>query len=90
MAEDGVMLVKDIKTAQSFDDNLKNPVLAMQYGFSLVSCLASGLSEPGGLGLGTLGLNPALMAELASAAGFGSTVTHDLDDPTHLYYEIRP
>ena len=38
-------------------DNLRNPVLALMYGLSVTSCL-SGLSEPGGSLLGTLGLHP--------------------------------
>jgi len=87
---EGVLVIKDVKSKAGFENNLKNPVLAMQYGFSLVSCLASGLSEPDGMGLGTLGFNPDVAERLVSAAGFSEFRMHDLDDPTQLYYEARP
>ena len=35
-----------------------------------MSCMASALSEPGGAGLGTLGLPESLAREMAEAAGF--------------------
>jgi len=87
---DGILVIKDVKSKAGFENNLKNPVLAMQYGFSLVSCLASGLSEPDGMGLGTLGFNPTVAEQLVTDAGFSHFKLHDLDDPTQLYYEARP
>ena len=50
-------------------DNLKNPMAAMMYGFSIASCMSSAMSEPGGAGLGTLGLHPDLLAELVADGG---------------------
>ena len=42
----------------------------LMYGISVLSCMSSALSEPGGAGLGTLGL-PASKAEaMAREAGF--------------------
>lgn len=90
MADDGVWLVKDMKTADTFEGNLRNPLLAMMYGFSLTSCLASATSTPDGAALGTLGLTPVRLESMARAAGFTGFRVHDTDDPTHLYYEIRP
>ena len=89
LAENGTLLVKDIRSTGDFDKDRRNPLLAMFYGFSVASCLQSALSEPGGLGLGTLGLHPTRLEELAAEAGFGSVVQHNLDDAANLYYELR-
>ena len=61
----------------------------MFYGFSVASCLQSAMSEPGGAGLGTLGLHAGVAQELTQAAGFSQFTTHDLDDAANLYYEVR-
>ena len=61
----------------------------MLYGRSVASCLASGLSEPGGAGLGTLGLPPSLLERMCRDAGFGRFRVHDFTDPANLYYEVR-
>ncbi len=87
---DGTWLVKDIRCAPDPRDNLKNPMAAMMYGFSIVSCMSSALSEPGGAGLGTLGLHPELLAELTTGAGFTRFRLLDFDEPANLYYEVRP
>jgi len=87
---DGTWLVKDIRCAPRPRDNLKNPMAAMMYGFSITSCMSSAMSEPGGRGLGTLGLHPELLAELVADAGFTRFATHDFDEPANLYYEVRP
>ena len=56
-APDGTWLIADIKAHASYEENVaKNPMAAMMYGTSVISCMSSALSEPGGLGLGTLGL----------------------------------
>ncbi len=87
---DGTWLVKDIRCASTPRDNLANPMAAMMYGFSITSCMSSALSEPGGAGLGTLGLHPELLEQMAHDAGFGRFQMHDFDEPANLYYEIRP
>src|SRR5439155_311367 len=52
---DGVWLVCDIKARESYEENVeKNPMAAMMYGTSVLTCMSSALSEPGGAGLGTL------------------------------------
>lgn len=89
MAEDGTLLIKDIRSTGDFDKDRRNPLLAMFYGFSVASCLQSARSEPDGMGLGTLGLYPERMKELVTDAGFGSFVQHNLDDAANLYYEVR-
>ena len=89
IASDGTWLLKDIRSTGDFSKDSRNPLLAMFYGFSVASCLQSAMSEPGGAGLGTLGLHAAAAEELTSAAGFTSFMTHDLDDAANLYYEVR-
>jgi 2-polyprenyl-3-methyl-5-hydroxy-6-metoxy-1,4-benzoquinol methylase len=88
--DDGTWLVKDIRSAPGFTDNLRNPLLAMFYAFSVTTCLSSSLAEPGGAGLGTLGLPPPAVERLSRGAGFTRFRQHDFDDPANLYYEIRP
>jgi 2-polyprenyl-3-methyl-5-hydroxy-6-metoxy-1,4-benzoquinol methylase len=87
---DGTWLIKDIRSAPAWQDNLRNPVLAMMYGMSVASCMSSALSEPGGAGLGTLGFHPELAERMCRDAGFSRFAVHDFDDPANLYYEVRP
>lgn len=87
---DGVWLIKDIRCADTFEANRANPMLAMFYGFSITSCLASSSSVEGGAALGTLGLPPSAVEALVTDAGFGRYVAHDFDEPANLYYEVRP
>jgi 2-polyprenyl-3-methyl-5-hydroxy-6-metoxy-1,4-benzoquinol methylase len=87
---DGTWFIKDIRSKPKFEDNLRNPMLAMMYGFSLFSCMASAMSEPGGAGLGTLGFNPAVAEAMSRQAGFTRFKPLDFKDPGNLYYEVRP
>lgn len=89
IAEDGTWLIKDIRSSGDFDRDRRNPLLPLFYGFSVTSCLQSAMSEPGGVGLGTLGLHASAAQELSEAAGFSRFTTHDLDDASNLYYEVR-
>ena len=89
LADDGAWLIKDIKSAPTFEANLKNPLLAMQYGFSITSCLASATSTEDGLALGTLGFHPERARQIVEAAGFSMLRIIKTDDPAHLYYEAR-
>ena len=87
---DGVWLIKDIRSKPRFEDNFRNPLLAMMYGFSVSACMSSALSEPGGAGLGTLGFNPEVAEKMVREAGFTQFSTLDFDEPTNLYYDVRP
>ncbi len=87
---DGTWLIKDIRSAPSWQDNLRNPVLAMMYGVSVASCMSSALSEPGGAGLGTLGFNPEVAERMCREAGFSRFTVRDFREPANLYYEVRP
>ncbi|MEZ5341840.1 MAG: class I SAM-dependent methyltransferase [Acidimicrobiales bacterium] len=91
LSADGVWLVADIKAGEHFTDNLKNPMLALFYSMSVAYCMNSALSEPGGAGLGTMGLHPERMMGWTEAAGFRSLVIHEFDhDISNRYFEVRP
>ena len=90
LSDDGIWLVADIKTRGGLEDNRKIPVLPMMYGMSILYCMSSAMSEPGGAGLGTLGLTEAVFGELTAAAGFASVETREFDiDPLNRYFEVR-
>jgi 2-polyprenyl-3-methyl-5-hydroxy-6-metoxy-1,4-benzoquinol methylase len=88
--DDGTLLVKDIRAGVTWDENQRNPLLALMYGTSVSTCMSSALSEPGGAGLGTLGLHRELAEEMCREAGFTTFTLHDFEDPANLYYEVRP
>ncbi|MGH9171974.1 MAG: class I SAM-dependent methyltransferase [Acidimicrobiales bacterium] len=87
---DGIWLIKDIRSASTWSENLKNPMLALMYGTSVTACMSSALSEEGGAGLGTLGFHPELAEQMCREAGFSSFQLHDFREPANLYYEVRP
>jgi hypothetical protein len=60
------------------------------YGVSVLSCLSSGLSEPGGAGLGTLGLPESRARSMAESAGFTRFRRLDVEHPINAFYEVRP
>jgi 2-polyprenyl-3-methyl-5-hydroxy-6-metoxy-1,4-benzoquinol methylase len=91
IAPDGTWLLVDMKARDTFVDNAtKNPMAALMYGVSVTSCMASALSEPGGAGLGTLGLPESRAREMATAAGFTRFRRLDVDHPVQAFYEVRP
>lgn len=88
---DGVWLLVDIKALDTFADNArKNPMASLMYGISVLSCMSSALSEPGGEGLGTLGLSENKAREMAEAAGFTRFRRLDVDHSVNAFYEVRP
>ena len=91
LADDGLWLVADIKAHESYERNVeKNPMAAMMYGTSVLTCMSSALSEPGGAGLGTLGLHADLLRRMAEAAGFRHFEPIDLGHPVNAFYLLRP
>jgi Methyltransferase domain len=90
IADDGTWLAKEVRCDDTWAGNRRNPMLAMFLGFSVASCMSSALSEPGGAGLGTIGLPPGKAEQLARDAGFTRFHVHDFEDPANLYYEIQP
>jgi 2-polyprenyl-3-methyl-5-hydroxy-6-metoxy-1,4-benzoquinol methylase len=91
LADDGLWLIADVKSHASYEENVeRNPMAAMMYGMSVLSCMSSALSEQGGLGLGTLGLHPQLAREMTLEAGFTRFEVLDFDHPVNAFYAVRP
>ncbi len=91
LADDGVWLLVDIKALDTFEENVrKNPMASLMYGISVLSCMSSALSEPGGAGLGTLGLSENRARDMAAMAGFTQFRRLDIDHAVNAFYEIRP
>lgn len=91
LGPDGVWLIAEIKALDSFEQNVaKNPMTAMMYGISVLSCMASALSEPGGAGFGTLGLSESRVRALVETAGFTRFRRIPVKHPVNAFYEVRP
>jgi len=91
LSDDGLWLVADIKSKESYEANAeKNPMAALMYGTSVLTCMSSSLSEPGGLGLGTLGLHEGLLRQMAAEAGFTRFEILDLGHPVNAFYVVQP
>jgi SAM-dependent methyltransferase len=91
LAADGTWLLFDVKSRATVAENLeKIPLAALMYGTSVLSCLPSSMSEPGGAGLGTLGLTEAVARELSAGAGFTRFDPIDIAHPVNVAYQIRP
>jgi hypothetical protein len=90
LADDGTWLLVDIKGRETFAENVeKNPMASLMYGISVLSCMSSALSEPGGAGLGTLGLPASKAREMAAVAGLSRFRTLDVEHSVNSFYEVR-
>jgi 2-polyprenyl-3-methyl-5-hydroxy-6-metoxy-1,4-benzoquinol methylase len=88
---EGVWLLVDIKALDTFEQNArKNPMASLMYGISVLSCMSSALSEPGGEGLGTLGLPESRARSMSQAADFTRFRRLDIDHGINAFYEVRP
>lgn len=87
---DGTWLWVEIKAKDTYQENLKNPMAALMYGISILSCMNSALSEAGGLGLGTLGLSENRARSMAEVAGFSRFRRLDIEHPMNAFFEVRP
>ena len=91
IAPDGTWLLVDIKALDTFAENAgHNPMAALMYGISVLSCMSSAMSAPGGAGLGTLGLSENVARAMAAEAGFTRFRRLDIDSSVNAFYEIRP
>jgi len=88
--DDGTWLIADINGAATFEEQIGSAQTPMLYAMSVLSCMSSALSEPGGAGLGTLGLPEPAMRALVAAAGFTRFRRLDLPHPVNAFYEARP
>ncbi len=88
---DGVWLLVDIKALDTFEENVaSNPMASLMYGISVMSCMSSAMSEPGGAGLGTLGLPESKARDMATDAGFTRFRRLDIEHSVNAFYEVRP
>jgi 2-polyprenyl-3-methyl-5-hydroxy-6-metoxy-1,4-benzoquinol methylase len=88
---DGTWLIADIHGQPTFEENLtNNPLAPLMFGFSVLCCMSSALSEPGGEGLGTLGFPESVAHRMTTEAGFTRFRSHDFNNPINAYYEVRP
>jgi len=89
--DDGHWLLVDIRAGETLAENIEaNPMASLLYGVSVLACMSSALSEPGGEGLGTLGLPTAKAEAMANEAGFSRFATLDVNHPMNAFYEVRP
>ena len=87
----GTWLLVDIKAHDSFTMNAtKNPMAALLYGVSVMSCMSSSMSTTDGAGLGTLGLSANTAEQMAKSAGFSRFRKLDVEHAVNAFYEIRP
>ena len=87
---DGCWFIADINGAPTFEENLTRTRMApLLYAISVLSCMSSALSAPGGAGYGTLGLPEPEMQRLVERAGFSRFRRLDLPHPVNAYYEAR-
>ena len=70
LASDGCWVVVDVKCGNSTAENLRMSSARVGMGFSCLLCLSSATSQPGGEGLGTMGLSKKLAAKWMHEAGF--------------------
>jgi SAM-dependent methyltransferase len=91
LSPEGTWLLVDIKAHDTLADNVtKNPMAALLYGISVLSCMSSAMSEPEGAGLGTLGLSATRAQQMAETAGFHQFQRLDVDHSVNAFYEVRP
>jgi 2-polyprenyl-3-methyl-5-hydroxy-6-metoxy-1,4-benzoquinol methylase len=91
LRDDGTWLLVDIKALDTFAENAaRNPMAPLMYGISVLSCMSSALSEPGGAGLGTLGLSAGRAEAMARDAGFTRFRRLPVDHAINAFYEVRP
>jgi 2-polyprenyl-3-methyl-5-hydroxy-6-metoxy-1,4-benzoquinol methylase len=83
----GIHVCLDINCAERAEDNV-GPIASLLYGFSVLYCMTTSLAH-GGAGLGTMGLTPSTLRELADKAGFAGVRQVEMDNPFNTLYELR-
>jgi hypothetical protein len=68
---DGIFVIKDIRSSDQIEENLANPLAPLLYSLSVIYCMSSALSAPGGAGLGTMGFNPTLAQAMSTTSNWG-------------------
>jgi 2-polyprenyl-3-methyl-5-hydroxy-6-metoxy-1,4-benzoquinol methylase len=84
---DGVVLVAEELTAEEFDPPTDSRE-RRYYGWSLLSCLPTAMTEPGSAATGTV-IRPATVRAYAAAAGFPTTEILPVDSDMFRIYLLR-
>ena len=87
LAPGGIYVCLDINCSDRVEENA-GPLGSFFLGCSTLYCMTTSLAG-GGEGLGTCGLHPKKLEELAVQAGFGEVSQVDLEDPFNNLYELR-
>jgi 2-polyprenyl-3-methyl-5-hydroxy-6-metoxy-1,4-benzoquinol methylase len=82
----GSYVCLDINCSDHLEENL-GPLGAFFHGASVLYCMTTSLANDG-VGLGTVGLHPPKLEELAKAAGFGEVRQAPLENPFNNLYEL--
>ena len=88
LAPGGVVLVADEITADAFAGPA-DEADRRHYGWSLLLCLPSSMSEPGSAATGAV-IRPATVRAYADAAGFASTEILPIESLAFRFYLLRP
>jgi len=92
MATDGCWLVVDIATCERAGDMVhKGAKASLFFAMSLCLCMSSGLSSPGGMGLGTLGFTKKIAKSLSVKAGWSKMTSFAVPElPINSFFVFYP
>jgi SAM-dependent methyltransferase len=93
IANNGCWLVVDIATCDEKPVDMvhKGGKASMYFSMSLCLCMSSGLSAPGGLGLGTLGFTKKVAKSLSVKAGWSKMTKFEVPVlPTNSFFVFYP
>jgi ubiquinone/menaquinone biosynthesis C-methylase UbiE len=90
MKPDGTWLIVDINGEPTPQENYRQPLAGLLYGFSVLDCLGCSTSADGGAGLGTLGFPEPIAKRMTAEAGFTRFAVRDFGNPLNAFYEVRP
>jgi 2-polyprenyl-3-methyl-5-hydroxy-6-metoxy-1,4-benzoquinol methylase len=88
VADDGVVVVMDERTEESFTAPA-GEVEQLMYGYSLMCCLGDGLSQQPSVGTGTV-MRPDAFAGYARDAGFAEVEVLPIEDDFFRFYRLHP
>jgi hypothetical protein len=81
----------DFRSCGSLPANIRDmrEMAMVAYATSVQVCMSNGLSEEGGMGLGTLGFHESTARSMLKDAGFGKVETLDWSHPINVFYHAR-
>jgi hypothetical protein len=85
---DGIYVCLDINCSDKLEENA-GPLGAYFHGASVMYCMTTSLANDGE-GLGTLGLHPPKLSELASEAGYSDVWQAQMENPFNNLYALKP